>query len=529
MKPYSILRAGSTIALTALLSSSNAEARDQKIRSESRELKILMQQIEVAQFDGGGGGIGGGTSSGGGIGGGTSSGDGITGGFSGDGTSDPGTGEVGDNVVPPSPFPTELRPVVEPINPSPNVEIIIPNFDMLRRDLNVTPIIPMNDGSPVLFLNPLNPDRQEAPPGMASVGVSGSPHLQLIGGSTPGSVDKWSTISSAIAASNAPNEVKARLLSEENRLFNERCDPSASLLADARNQLAGKGFFQLTEAFNATTAEEAAALATAMKAYSDNCLSRPIAIEDQKLSLFVNTRVGILKDENGGVFCTATLITPTELLTARHCVADGGGFIKWDQVTFERYNFGNGETTTVALTNSIVPSDRYANRYDVPYDSDDMFDDYVLLTLSRAIASDSRLPWNKVGIGEPNRYDALGLVSFNAYDAISREYFVANNGGSRPHWTDSIIWDASVPCMAAGILDNKLIAHACQSEGATSGAPLISLNTSEGKVNILGVHTGSFGRGSRFEPMFASQGIDTRAVPNTGNILRSPVTDYLLK
>jgi hypothetical protein len=451
--------------------------------------------IVFAQFGGGGGGPGGGGGGPGGGGGGGRPGGGASG----------VSPSVSPSVSPGVGTPVTRQPrgpgfpfsndgvAVSPGGHQPRRQFVQPNASPLRAGLDPSDFI-----------------KQEAEPRTASGGIVGM-------AASDASTSSWNAVSSAIRASSLPESVKDRLTSPENVEFVARCQPFSQVLSQWRARIDNSlgDATSLDAAVESHTPSEKIAQAKIFRQYANNCLKSLSDIAHEGLREFVRTRLGVLLDREQQVVCMATAVTPRLLLTARHCIAATRD-TRRDLAADIRFIRLGEPQVQLRLTGDTERSEYYASNPNLIFDANELHSDFVLFELVESITSSSS--WSPTRIALPSRYDQLDVISFNRY-----AHFANMIENSRLNWSDPIRWDNSAPCMVVAIHSPRLLVHACQTEGAASGAPILRIDRDSKRVDIVGVHSGGFSRRMRHEEIWRQYRIDTMAVPNHGVIVDGSV------
>ena len=332
--------------------------------------------------------------------------------------------------------------------------------------------------------------------------------------------------SAAVMDSDLPREVKSVLNSQSHQDFMNRCQPAAQALEEWRLQVSENavGTVSLEDAMRQLDAVEKIQLAKKFKNYAEACLSPWRSTGDTRFKSFIEARIGLLRTRDGKPLCTATLILGHAILTARHCVKHPQRET-WTR-DFSRLTFSRliEPETHIPLSGESVRMEYYSSQPGLGFDRYELQSDIVILGLSRPISAQAGINWDALAIvSSPPRYAQLHAVTFNMYG-----YLASRMIGDSSRWQDHVYIDDSALCMVAGRLGPRLILHACQTEVAASGAPLMLISES-GSLAISAVHTGSFSRFARLERIWDEVGIDTRLVPNHGVIVDGPVKQWILR
>lgn len=193
--------------------------------------------------------------------------------------------------------------------------------------------------------------------------------------------------------------------------------------------------------------------------------------------------VGILK--NGYSYCTATLVSPSVILTARHCVVlngtDSNGFglpskTFLKNAIFENSVYKNGKLRKTKLSETISK-----HRISPP-----SYEDWALLSLAEPTGKDlGFIPVEYYSRNEYNPYDEISIIGY------PRDMFNFYRTGAFHHG-----------CYTRGTASRwggkqQMILHDCDTFSGNSGSGVISGWESDDKysledLTIIGVHYGHF-------------------------------------
>ena len=356
----------------------------------------------------------------------------------------------------PSPWPSPFRWSPPPSRspgptPTPNIDFVIPS-DPAPRD----PRLP----NP---FDPLDPLKKPAPPGVATT--------------TGSNVVVSSTTTGGKARAIQPQQgVLQEYNSESHRQFRETCDPAAKAIAKFRARYPRR--------IPKSKFQEFVNLAND---YDAKCL-KSVKVLQNSLSEAVKTdlerRIGVLFYLDNPV-CNAVRISDRTILTALHCLYDSAT-LKLRRSIKQRMKFAayTRESRRVRIS-GVKLSPYYSNtkhrRFDILKDQHD----YVQLTLASS-PDDSALAALKMR--PPRIYDRILLVAYHS-NLVRADRFARQLGIQTvfQNWRERFRVDNSATCRVNRILKG-CIAHACQTEFGTSGAPLLFI-TEEGQFELLAIHT----------------------------------------
>jgi hypothetical protein len=273
----------------------------------------------------------------------------------------------------------------------------------------VAPAAPQPQGPPIV--EPRNFDHQEASPGDGAAGSAGATADTI-----QGQGQLWQA---AVAQSDAPEEVRQRLLSKENIDYVRECQTPVKDLRGFRTVMASQGFYNLDEAIAAVQSKEKVqSLISIINSYVKSCVRPLSSLPDGNLRVFAETRVGVLLDPSGKPFCTATLIASNWILTAHHCLRKSSTeWIDFGQILFKARPDGIKEWES-NLEAEIFTSEYYRN----PDGSAKLYEtglwssDYVLVKLRNSFSGTPALSYASLGTAVPSRFDATAAVMYSDDD-----------------------------------------------------------------------------------------------------------------
>lgn len=189
----------------------------------------------------------------------------------------------------------------------------------------------------------------------------------------------------------------------------------------------------------------------------------------------------------GQIYCTAVQINERLVATARHCLFREGtaseqasGANRRDVAAIRFFTFA-APTTAITFSGVIEPQASAGNLTELPYV---LAADYVFLIVASPAPVQVR-----VGFSEPAVNDSLILFSYQiaARLAAQLEQSVADDALiSDGSWRKFMRYDSTAACQVAELPDPSCVVHACQTEVASSGAPLLRLSE-DGSLNLLGI------------------------------------------
>ena len=155
----------------------------------------------------------------------------------------------------------------------------------------------------------------------------------------------------------------------------------------------------------------------------------------------------------------------------------------------------------------------YADRPTV-FDASVRQHDYVILNLA-APAQRSYAEVTPAKFRDPKLGDDIILPVFNLYRYLADDQ-------PKQHWAKFVVVDDGPTCMVFSMVLGELILHGCNTQNASSGAPMLNVDD-DGAVSILGVHAGGFPFSERDPDVWEAVQIDTRLLPNYGVIVEQKV------
>lgn len=224
--------------------------------------------------------------------------------------------------------------------------------------------------------------------------------------------------------------------------------------------------------------------------FDADCLQK-LAPTSAKLQSIQN-KLGVLWNDSvrSNVVCTATLISPTHIITAAHCLkgVDPQGQTR--------------RLTSADLSFSPLSAPQRRNRIDALHlhprtdwvsllgsrDPEQAFD-YMILSLNTAEKYD------------PDLYIAAAQPQHENYIMPGYFWILAHRGDPMPTasaadtaaqaWPAAIRYGAPQSCRAHSINQPGCLAHSCQSVGGSSGAPLFGAEP-DGRLRLIGIHSGEY-------------------------------------
>ncbi|BBK43497.1 hypothetical protein STVA_35170 [Allostella vacuolata] len=361
-----------------------------------------------------------------------------------------------------------------------------------------------------------NPRGLEVPPSGATGGLAGAPY-------SPSNLETENALAN-VRGSKLPEEVKVWLSSASHQQFIERCQPPALRLSDWRRRQAAstREADVLDGALRNSNAAGLRVAAGIFRSYVESCLTPLEQASSQQLRRLIESRVGLIRAQDGSPVCTATLVAPDMLITARHCVRaplDERSIRDLRRLTFTRIAEPD---RPIALTPETIRTEYYRRFANLAFDRSELHSDLVAIRLSQAIPAEIAASWEPLTISDPELHDPVHAVSFNLYS-----YRAAQILDGTADWSRHMYVDSSATCMVGGRYRPNLIIHACQTEGASSGAPLVTLSPATGAVVLAAIHTGGFSRTVRHPDIWEQTGIDTMMVPNHAVVVSGHVRDRL--
>ena len=337
-------------------------------------------------------------------------------------------------------------------------------------------------------MDPLGPIKQPAQPRRATTTGSGVVVSAATIGANPTKVSP-------------PPAVKHEYDSSEHLAFIEKCEPAAASIAEFRARYKGKIDRMPDEQFLSVVDE-----------YDTHCL-HSVEVLDNILSDSAKTaiqrRVGVLM-YRGEPQCNAVRISDRTVLTAYHCLfkPPQAGTV-WElrdhkKLRFAAYHIKSRE---VPISEIHPPHFYSASNPDMFDESRDEYD-FVQLTLDSS-PDDAFLP--RLHIRKPVIYDRLTLLGYQK--TLEYAHNVKERQGREPDtrtWRAHFRVDNSATCRV-NLVVKGCVAHACQTDFGSSGAPLFAI-TSSGDLELVALHI----RGTSVKDAGSCKHDYSGAFPNLG-------------
>lgn len=193
-------------------------------------------------------------------------------------------------------------------------------------------------------------------------------------------------------------------------------------------------------------------LLTAQPLMAEGSALETLSRRDQMLGWEAVGRIDI----NGSSFCTGTLIATDLVLTAAHCVFDGGGRpVDPGKIIFSA---GYAGGTSIAESPAAMTVAHPAYRADAPVSPENVRHDVALLKLARPIPAGMAAPF---AIRAPGKGDSISVVSY----ASGRE--------------EVLSWQRE--CSVLGRAEG-LIAMDCDVTFGASGAPVLDRSGARARI-----------------------------------------------
>jgi len=206
--------------------------------------------------------------------------------------------------------------------------------------------------------------------------------------------------------------------------------------------------------------------------YERNCLTPLDQIPDA-----VRAVTGVMVNAYGVPWCSATIVGPMKILTARHCFVDpvtGLAMPERQQLSDLRVEF-----YAIAPHNGFSAFNvRWPSGQEAPLGAFTTAQDYQVLTVTDGTFS--KYASTKAGLPkDPTMPRPVWIVGSNATvgDVGDARRPLQFTRGSAPK-----------ACAVLEISSNACLYHVCQTGRATSGAGVLEID-SEGSVTLLGVHS----------------------------------------
>ena len=222
--------------------------------------------------------------------------------------------------------------------------------------------------------------------------------------------------------------------------------------------------------------------------------------------------------EGSAIVCSGAFVAPNYILTARHCVFRRGrepelrdpGTLEFAPLARDLDNY--------RIEEIVHPRGMDENRF-----YDDLTEiDYVFLRTSQPHPAPM-----EPAMSRPQLFQGLVLLSYQRnirrYSrplSCNREWWSHAAGQAyvdNQSWREHMRYDAGAACIVTEI-GGGCVAHACQTNIASSGAPLAAIDTVTGDLNVVGVHVreGYFNVASG-----GCAGLVSRGAPNLGAVVRT--------
>jgi hypothetical protein len=299
-----------------------------------------------------------------------------------------------------------------------------------------------------------------------------------------------STQISTSPASPQSTQLRLALASTAHKAFTEACGRASRRVLEIR--ASGK----LSIKPEQLLVEDREPVRAALEDYDSACLRNPDSSSglDVTVKETIHKAIGVLvlPKQGDSIYCTATRVTSTLILTARHCLFDRS----WTALKLEdlRFYAAAAPSSAVPIEGIIHPRAVRDARSEISYTPNEDIHDYVLL--KTPIQSN----FAAIKLSPPREFDMLLMFGYQSnaarliqLRALLNRPVPPTEGNGPGRWRASLRFDNSATCSIARIKDGVCLLHACQTEGSTSGAPLFRVDGSN--LELVGIHTRSFGQG----------------------------------
>lgn len=248
-----------------------------------------------------------------------------------------------------------------------------------------------------------------------------------------------------------------------------------------------------------------------------NCMAK--AINDARLAPMRQFIGALYNRSSGYYYCTATLISPKFLITARHCLfespqpgsAPSAGPVERLKAG-DLFFFRTSEPKRAYHVDALLDSaEGLALGDTLPLSR--QTSDYALIRLKDEVKVPGAFP--TIASVPPKSGTKLSIPGFFFPEAYSGSTPLPHKPGTVPvtgAWADFIKFDKFGQCAVYAVKNGACLLHACSTDGGMSGSPVLDMSSPDKPV-VLGVHSSFLESGSE---CWHEQ---NRAIPNVGIIV----------